>query len=239
MKNLLEKLLKNNDFRNKAKVVSGGLILLVALVFFFFRNDSSQDITIFGEMGNKVTSYDSLESPKTEDQQDLPQEEAPPLTIFLDVAGAVLKPGIVTLPEGSRVFEAIECAGGILPQGDLTYINLAEKVQDGDKIYIPTVEETAKNETLMPVSTPNKGSFISSNSSGIQRQGSESSKLININTASSEELQSLTGVGPSTAEKIIQYRQTSGPFEKIQDIKNVSGIGEKTFQKFMDKICTN
>ncbi len=261
MKNLLENL-NNMDTKNKAKVIAGGIVLLIALVFFVFRNESGESISLFGEKGNELSLTDSLNL-KNGDASTLNNsvnlenlegsinespEKQQPVTIFLDVAGAVLRPGIVTLPEGSRVFEAIEGAGGASPQADLTYINLAEKVQDGDKIYIPNLEETAKNQELNIIGNSQNSSSSKtlysgasvnpSNSTGIIRQVFNSSNLININTASSEELQTLTGVGPSTAEKIIKYRQTSGPFENIQDIKNVSGIGEKTFQKFMDKICT-
>lgn len=147
-----------------------------------------------------------------------------PEKIFVHIAGEVMNPGVFPMETGMRVYEAIELAGGAKKDADLTLINMASKVQDEEKIYVP-------KEGEFPDSIPVIGGSSISDTQGT------SGKLVNLNTADSNQLQELTGVGPSTADKIIQYRQDQGAFKRIEDIMNVSGIGEKTFAKFKDKIC--
>jgi competence protein ComEA len=160
-------------------------------------------------------------------------ENCPPATaaaieeeimIIVDVSGAVQNPSVVELPEGSRIFEAIKKAGGLAKDADLGSTNQAEILTDGQKIYIPTKQELKESLSGTP------------SSQLAYAAGSSQPKLININTADSAALQQLTGVGPVTAEKIINYRNENGKFKTIEDIKNVSGIGDKTFEKFKGKI---
>lgn len=125
---------------------------------------------------------------------------------------------VVELEEGSRIQDAIEAAGGLTENADLDGINRAAFVNDGDKILIPSVEEGG---------FPYEEGAI---------QDSYGDGRININTADSGQLQEITGVGPVTAEKIISYREENGRFDSIEDIKNVSGIGDKTFEKMKDEI---
>jgi competence protein ComEA len=150
---------------------------------------------------------------------------AQPRATGRDVAGAVMAPSVVELPEGSRVFEAIEKAGGLTGDADLSTTNQAEILTDGQKLYIPTRHELEESRAGSP------SSGLAANSSGVLQ-----SKRININTADSQTLQQLKGVGPATAEKIINYRTENGKFKTIEDLKNVSGIGDKTFEKLKDKI---
>jgi competence protein ComEA len=113
-------------------------------------------------------------------------------------------------------------------------------LQDGDRIYIPSREESAA-KTPVPASAgggAGAGVTNAAGSSGSAAAGG-AEKPININTADSAELQKLSGVGPSTAQKILDYREAHGPFARIEDIKNVSGIGDKTFEKFKDKIAVD
>lgn len=142
--------------------------------------------------------------------------------IYVDISGAVMNPGVLKLEENTRVYQAIEISGGLKAGADVSGINMAAKLKDENKIYIPEIGEkleTPAINNLQPMS-------------GIDNNG-----LIDINTANSQQLQELSGVGPSTAEKIIQYRENNGSYLVIEDIKNVSGIGDKTFDKFKDKIC--
>ncbi len=138
--------------------------------------------------------------------------------IYVDISGQIHNPGVYSVEEGARVFEVIEKAGGLTEDASVEQINQAEAVSDGQKIVIP-----AKGEELLAAEV-------------YDISGKASRGLININTADSQTLQEIPGVGPATAEKIIAYRTENGRFAKIEDIRNVSGIGEKTFEKLKDKI---
>ena len=144
--------------------------------------------------------------------------------VVVDVAGAVVSPAVVTLLEGSRVFEAIDAAGGPGKGADMRNINKASVLQDGDRVYVPTKEEYES------------GNAPASGGSGIPGTNNGNNAKININTADETALQALTGVGPVTAKKIIDYRTQNGKFRSIEDLKKVSGIGPKTFEKMKDDI---
>jgi len=155
-----------------------------------------------------------------------------PSVIFIDVDGAVNLSGIFALPAGSRVADAIVAAGGLAENADVRYINRAYVLSDGDKLYIPTVSEVADG-----TAPPSAGHVTeSAGAVGTASQGSTGTSLININTASSEELQKLNGVGPAIAQRIIDHRTNKGMFNRIEDLMNVSGIGAKTFEKLRDHI---
>ena len=142
--------------------------------------------------------------------------------IYVDISGAVKNPGVLKLEENMRVFQAIEMTGGLNADADVSGINMAAILKDENKIYIPKIGEKLETSTINNFQpTP-----------GIDNKGK-----INLNTATSLQLQELSGIGPSTAEKIIQYREEHGSYSIIEDIKNVSGIGDKTFAKFKDNIC--
>ena len=146
--------------------------------------------------------------------------------VYVDVDGAVVTPGVYRLREGARVAQAIDAAGGLTPEADVAGLNRASKVVDGQKIYVPHVGE---QQTVDAVA----GSGPGEASVG----ASVASDLVNINTANAAELQTLTGVGPSMAQSIIDERTQNGPFTSIDDLMRVSGIGEKKFAKIKDCIC--
>lgn len=131
------------------------------------------------------------------------------------VTGAVVEPGVCYLPEGSRVEDVLLVAGGAKPEADLNRVNLARRVHDEEQIYVPEV-----GEELLPV----------------KPGGSAQGDLMNINTASARELEALTGIGPTLAERIVDYRQAHGPFAAIDDIMGVRGIGEGLFDEIKDLI---
>jgi competence protein ComEA len=150
--------------------------------------------------------------------------------IYVDVSGAVTKPCVVCLPAGSRVFDAIEAAGGLAEIADTRTINQAAVLNDGEKVYVPTEDEVEAG--TVPVN--NTGEAAADTGAGTTGGGSGavSNGKLNINKATAEELQQLSGIGPALSQRIIDYRESHGAFGKIEDIKNVSGIGEKTFEKF-------
>jgi competence protein ComEA len=145
-----------------------------------------------------------------------------PAPLFVHVAGAVLQPGVYSLPYGSRVQDAIQAAGGTLPEADLHTLNLAAYLQDGSRVLVPTFPP--------PTPTPNPDLPNVKTPTPVVRYP------ININTATLFELESLPEIGPVTAQKIIEFRQEHGAFQHIEDIMKVPGIGQKTFEAIKDKI---
>ena len=153
-------------------------------------------------------------------------------TIFVDIGGAVKTPMLAELPDGSRVDDAIEAAGGLRKEADMTNVNRAEFLVDGQKVFIPSyvLDEDGNIVESSAGSVPDSGTSAGAGTV-------DASGKVNINTADSTQLQTLNGVGPATAQKIIDYRDSSGRFTTIEDLKNVSGIGDKTFEKLKDYIC--
>ena len=155
---------------------------------------------------------------------------AQPASVVVDVDGAVVAPGVFTLKSGARVSDAIAAAGGALPEADLTQLNRAAKIADGSKIHVPAAGENVPG-------VPAIGAVgASSASASSPDAGSPQPGLVNINTATEEELDALPGVGPSTAQAIIKEREANGSFDAPEDLMRVSGIGEKKFEKLKDSI---
>jgi competence protein ComEA len=150
--------------------------------------------------------------------------EVPAHEITVYVTGAVNRPGVVTLKEGARIGDAVNSCGGVLPTGDAERINMAQVLKDGQKIQVPEKAQAAK----AAVADKSKSAKAGSPGDGA---------LVNINTADLQALDALPGVGPSTAQKIIDYRETEGAFQDIADLKKIKGIGEAKFAKLKDKIC--
>lgn len=147
--------------------------------------------------------------------------------VYVDVDGAVVSPGVYRLKDGARVAQAIDAAGGLAPEADVTGLNRASKVVDGQKIHVPTVGEQQASIAEAGVVG---GASASSGVSG-------ATGLVNINTASAAELQTLSGIGPSMAQSIIDERTKNGAFASVDDLMRVSGIGEKKLAKIKDCIC--
>jgi len=142
--------------------------------------------------------------------------------IVVQISGAVPRPGVYALPEGARVQDLISAAGGFLAEADKEFINLARTLEDGERIDIAYIEGFSP---VIPTAAP---AVVEA-----------TTDLININTASSIELESLPGIGPTTAQKIIDYRDENGPFLSIEDIINVSGIGPGTYERIKDLITVD
>ncbi|NLZ53900.1 MAG: competence protein ComEA [Thermoanaerobacteraceae bacterium] len=201
------------DFSKREKILLGLLLVLIISVisisyYAFFKEEPEIAFKLQEEPVIPVTA--PIQAQK----------------IVVHVAGAVKNPGVYTLEEGQRVKDAIEIAGGPLPEADLLKLNLAQKIHDEDKLYVPKIGETAEKSEQENASSYGATVGISSNNDG----------KININTADETELIKLPGVGPATAQKIIDYRTTNGSFKSIEDIKKVSGIGDKKFEQIKDKI---
>lgn len=153
------------------------------------------------------------------------------------VCGCVKKPGVYTLPEGSRLYEYLELAGGYTPDADTEYENLARTIKDGEKVYFPSKAQVSSGEVednLFYDEIPRDESDIKE--SDIDEEHSSINHKININTAGVEELTTLTGIGESRAKSIIEYRQANGSFKSIEDIMLINGIKESVYEKIKDNI---
>lgn len=180
-------------------------------------------------------------------------QSTPPPAYFVHVAGAVRKPSLYLLPPGSRVMQAIKAAGGPTAKADLDSVNLAEKVKDGEKIYVPVKVADAPmlappgnalgHQSIIPdaapsASTPPKPAPAKAARSARTGAAGKPAKIsspaqgqVNINTAGAEELQRLPGIGPAMAARVIAYRQQAGGFKQLEDLQQVGGIGPKKYAK--------
>jgi len=204
--------------QNKQKIVRVAIItmlILAALFLFLFRTGNQEEKEL-----STQTDSDSLTSIPSDVSVDV---------IIVDIAGEVENPSVIELPVDSRINDAIKAAGGLTTQADISQINRAAILSDGEKIYIPTIP----NPTPAVASPTNGENVPSSSNDSLNSTKSQ----ININYASATELEKVPGIGPVTSEKIIQYRIENGLFRKLEEIKKVSGIGDKTYAKMKPYIC--
>lgn len=196
--------------------------------------DSSSEL-VFSEDNNMGTAEDS-EQDGLEDNGSAGQsapEDVAPADVVVYVCGAVNDPGVYDLPSDSRAGDAVDAAGGFSEDADENYVNLAAVISDGTKLFIPTTEQVGSigvNAGFSPDTY---------DQSAVSVDNSSDRGLININTASAQELKTLPGVGDAIADRIVNYRQDNGNFKSIEDIMKVSGIKDKLFSKIKDKITTS
>lgn len=209
----------NLDTKQKKTVIIIGIIVLVFIIIYLYNskkidNLQADDCILFAD--NQVTS--NIDERREENE-----------TIIIHITGAVRLPGIVKLEEGSRIEDAINKAGGLTEDADISKVNLAFVLEDGVKIKIPSNSDIGDLEE-----------DIVNNGSGENIledfENSSESTLLNINKATEQELQRLPGIGPSLASKIIKYRNEMGKFSNVEDIKNVNGIGENKFENIKNNI---
>lgn len=194
-------------------------IILLGIVVLILLGCTACKSTSYLEKQSDLSSEDTSED--ATDSADTTEETEKKTEIYVQISGAVADPGVYTFPADSRVYELIEAAGGLLPEAYDVSLNQAERLSDGQKILVYTKEEAA--EGLAPT----------------EESSSTSDGKVNINTASTEELTSLKGIGQTRAESIVAYRQEHGAFAAVEDLKAVSGIGDATYQKIADAITVN
>lgn len=166
-----------------------------------------------------------------------PAPTAAPIAVH--VIGAVPRPGLYEFPEGARVQDAIDAAGGMLAEANVDALNVAALLEDGQQLDIPYNDgsEPASDGTST-FDLPSSATETPTGNSEPTSEDNPNVELVNINTASLEELDTLPGIGPTTAQKIIDYREENGPFSTLEDIMNVSGIGPATFEDIQNLITT-
>lgn len=199
------------SFLSKREQISIILIIITVLVISLFNFIRKEFID---KDNGKENLVEGLIEEVEEDIKEEPEE------IMVHISGQVYKPGLVKLEPGARVIDAVNAAGGLKKNADLDKINLAKKLVDEEKIYIPEIGENIEGDLLDYSTSADVGNKI------------------NINTCTKEELLSLPGIGEVLAEKIIEYREKT-PFKKLEDLMNVSGIGEKKFESIKDMIVVH
>lgn len=192
---------------NKKWFVLFGVIGVVVLLFVSQTK---------GQQGTSVAELEEYDSEKLKEETvKETNSKGQPSTILVDIKGAVVHEGVYELRVGSRVKDGIEKAGGFLTEADRMKVNLAQIVQDEMMIYVPKI-----GEQVQSVHTP----------------GMQEEQKISVNVATKEELEKIPGVGPKKAENIMNYREENGPFQKVEDLLEVDGIGEKSLEKIKDYI---
>lgn len=213
--------------KRRFRIAAGVLVLIFCILSGCERKEKQQDELLLLPVSEEPAEGMDLDVPETDEQPEESgtQEEAVKETYVVHICGAVENPGVYILDEDSRVYQAIEKAGGFREDADEDYLNQADALTDGMKLYVPTKEEVAQ------IGEAGNWKNISS---GVDLQTENS--LVNINTAGEEILCTLPGVGSSKAKSIIAYREKNGAFQKTEDIMNVDGIKDGLYQKIKDSI---
>ena len=240
------------NINNKKKIIISIVLivfLIIGFIIFLLTDNSYENLNLdelvieeesekFNNIGdnedsNNTSSQNNIngnnkynQNAINENASNVFQEETEKIAIH--VTGEVKKEGLIYLPLGSRVADAIKEAGGETKNADLSQINLAYQLQDGQKLYIPNKNEKISEYIIS--GTGNNGS------EGSSSNNSKGDNKVNINTATKNELDQLPGIGPSIAQRIIDYREENGNFQKIEDVQNVKGIGDAKYEEIKDSI---
>lgn len=221
--------LENLNKTQKIVLYGIGIVLAILIIIYLFTKDS----TVYSDYSN-LYPEENANVVKNE----IKVEEVPKNLIYVYVAGEVNNPSVVELEEGQRVADAIEKAGGLTDSGEIKNINLAYKLQDGEKLYIPSLDEVMESEEENTnIDYITSGINDGENQKNNNSESNIDNGLVNINTATQTELETLDGIGPSTAKKIIDYREENGKFNSIEEIQNVSGIGDAKYEAIKNDIC--
>lgn len=213
---------------HKAVVVAMLVVIAMASGLAMASFGGKSDGVSFERNDGSGTSVErEVEDAPSDDAAGSSKKSSSAAEVYVDVDGAVVSPGVYRLKEGARVSQAIDAAGGLTAEADVTGLNRASKVADGQKIYVPKVGE---QQAVTAGGGADGGAVVTSGAN-------DAAGLVNINTASAAELQTLSGIGPSMAQSIIDERSKNGPFASVDDLMRVSGIGEKKLAKIKDCIC--
>ena len=211
---------------NKKYIIFIAIIIVCIIGIYYLFIKEKDYIKYDSELSvlNKIENNTNKEESKNKDIKEK-------ITIY--ITGAIKNQGVYELEEKSRIVDCIEKAGGLTEDADLKNINLAYVIEDGMKIYIPKNSDNneVKDDTNLYV-YKEKNNTINSDNINLETQNNK----IDINTASQTELETLPGIGPSTAAKIINYRKENGKFNNIEDIKNINGIGDSKYEQIKNLI---
>lgn len=221
--------------KTKYKFLFGILTVIACILFGCEKRESvsfEELTTVEAEPtsgGSERVKEDVTVEPETLPEEDTAQTLKEEILV-VHICGAVNAPGVYELPVGSRIYQAVLAAGGFCEEADRDFLNQAQMIGDGSRIYVPTKEEAS-------LADKDSQEFITGSAEGpVEGESITNSGLVNINTASREELCNLSGIGSGKAESIINYRMENGNFHTIEEIMNVEGIKDGLFQKIKDKI---
>ncbi|ABV62962.1 helix-hairpin-helix domain-containing protein [Bacillus pumilus] len=199
--------------RKYSLYIGAGLISAIIITFFLLagnKGSTGEPSVLKGDQDKHVTLEDKTEKPDNDSS-----------SIFVEVKGAVKKPGVYTFQSDARVEEAIRRAGGFTSKADTIEINQAAKLEDSMMIYVRKQGEAERQTQTAGADAPS---------------GNEKSQSVNVNQADAAELQTINGIGPAKAEAIITYREEHGEFQQIEDLRNISGFGEKTIERLKNEL---
>ncbi|MDN6899710.1 hypothetical protein EVC35_01645 [Oenococcus sicerae] len=224
MRAFIVKVFLSKKIETKVLIIGGAIfgITLFALLFIFPKSTEKAPVQLLSSADSSSTSKTTLKKSSSSE----PEKRI----FYVDVKGAVLTAQVIKIHEGEIVQSAINQAGGANSEADMTKLNLAAEVTAGQVIYVPKKGEDIPTQ----FSTTNTNSTVSSTGN----TNSEKAK-IDLNTADTAALQTITGVGIKKAEEILKYRDEHGKFKSVEDLKKISGFGQKTVEKLLDYVCAN
>ena len=202
----------------RKKIYMAAVVLCIIITGVFYSYTKSQKNQ---QRAVELETYALIKETEAIDSFSEEPESSKDIRIFVHVGGAVVRPGVYEVAEGTRGFEVIDLAGGFTDSAARDYLNLAQVVKDGDKLIVPDLN--------------NPDDFFS----GAMAAGKSADSLVNINQADKTELMTLPGIGEAKAEAILKYREKAGGFSNIEEIMNISGIKEAAFEKIKDSITVN
>lgn len=233
------------DFSKKQKIIIGIIIAIVVIaigIYGYFSLSAGEDVWEIADNGilensekvddiegNAISQSETKNENKIENNVNELEGK-----IVVHITGAVKKTGILVLPEGARIADAIRAAEGTTKDADLEEVNLAYTLEDGQKLYIPKKQDKTKIEEKVYITSESGNNVIKDSMS--TNTGKGENQKVNINTATQSQLEELPGIGPSIAARIIEYRQQNGKFQKIEELQNVKGIGDAKFSNVKDYV---
>lgn len=219
------------------KIIIATIIIVLLLVgyYIYYKNSNIYEEFKISSETEELIPYEEEYQDEIKDVEEKKEESEIEEMIMVHITGEVKNWGVIELEKGARVIDAVNKAGGFTEEADIEKVNLAYELTDGVKIYIPSknVEQESVITTQKYITTD------SGNNDIVEETEMKNSNniLININEATQTELETLPGIGPSIALKIISYREENGKFSSVEDIKNVSGIGDNKFENIKELIC--
>ncbi|WP_409301796.1 helix-hairpin-helix domain-containing protein [Peribacillus sp. SCS-155] len=214
-----------NGISKTKQAVILAILLCTFAGYLYFNHNGQQEmdggINVKQDMGLAIAEKET--SPGLETAANIPEK---PAVLKVDVKGAVKSPGVYIAKQGDRIIDLVKQAGNFKSNADTNRVNLAQLVEDQMVIYVPAIGEEETTIAELNQALPGDAQ---------QNEGSRGA-LIDLNTATPDDLDALPGIGPARATTIVEYREQNGPFKAVEELKNISGIGDKTFEKLRDMI---